>query len=448
MKHSQKGFTLVELLVVIAILAILATVSVVGYTAFIQKANLSNDQATITMINKVLMAEEVFGKPENITEALDALRANGFSYEKQVPYSTGYHYGYHNVTNRYYLLDKSNNVCYPEGATVPTSELWLPYKNHATSIVAGVSMYYAVGMVDSQIQFDQAFTTGSFVLDLNGNVCTVNKGAAQVSIQNGIVTGDGFAIGSGVQSIVAGKAPAETTDAQGKVTKRVYTGTLNPGGLSDGRSETTYNEVEYIDCVFTDQVEIWHSTTLKGAQVTFTNCKFINIDSFAIVLQPGRNVDGVYTGPTSAEESSVVTIAGCEFINCNRGIHISDWEYTTVNITDCKFSLKTGETPYNCIQISNYDSDAELKTLKINFENNDIASANGVIYFHNDMKDPQDLASFKAIFGDFSSNTYSSKVAKIADRYEYTEGHVLYLAGQEGNAMNPTFKAELEALVK
>lgn len=39
MKHTQKGFTLVELLVVIAILAILATVSVVGYTAYIEKAN-------------------------------------------------------------------------------------------------------------------------------------------------------------------------------------------------------------------------------------------------------------------------------------------------------------------------------------------------------------------------------------------------------------------------
>lgn len=39
MKHTQKGFTLVELLVVIAILAILATVSVVGYTSYISKAN-------------------------------------------------------------------------------------------------------------------------------------------------------------------------------------------------------------------------------------------------------------------------------------------------------------------------------------------------------------------------------------------------------------------------
>ena len=37
--NTRKGFTLVELLVVIAILAILATVSVVGYTSFIKSAD-------------------------------------------------------------------------------------------------------------------------------------------------------------------------------------------------------------------------------------------------------------------------------------------------------------------------------------------------------------------------------------------------------------------------
>ncbi|MBQ9978925.1 MAG: type II secretion system protein [Clostridia bacterium] len=44
---KTKGFTLVELLVVIAILAILATVSVVGYTSFINNADKSAmDQET------------------------------------------------------------------------------------------------------------------------------------------------------------------------------------------------------------------------------------------------------------------------------------------------------------------------------------------------------------------------------------------------------------------
>ena len=47
-KQQKKAFTLVELLVVIAILAILASVAVVGYTAFIKNAAVSNDENVAT----------------------------------------------------------------------------------------------------------------------------------------------------------------------------------------------------------------------------------------------------------------------------------------------------------------------------------------------------------------------------------------------------------------
>lgn len=62
MRNNKKGFTLVELLVVIAILAILASVAVVGYTAFIEKAEQSNIDTEIhqieTNINAELMVSE------------------------------------------------------------------------------------------------------------------------------------------------------------------------------------------------------------------------------------------------------------------------------------------------------------------------------------------------------------------------------------------------------
>lgn len=58
MKNAKKkGFTLVELLVVIAILAILASVSVVGYTAFIDKANESNARTELTQIRDFINAK-------------------------------------------------------------------------------------------------------------------------------------------------------------------------------------------------------------------------------------------------------------------------------------------------------------------------------------------------------------------------------------------------------
>ena len=55
MKNTKKGFTLVELLVVIAILAILASVAVVGYTAFLDKAN---DSATKSEAHQIKTAVE------------------------------------------------------------------------------------------------------------------------------------------------------------------------------------------------------------------------------------------------------------------------------------------------------------------------------------------------------------------------------------------------------
>ena len=58
MKNTRKGFTLVELLVVIAILAILATVSVVGYTSFINRANDSVAQQELTQIRDYYIASK------------------------------------------------------------------------------------------------------------------------------------------------------------------------------------------------------------------------------------------------------------------------------------------------------------------------------------------------------------------------------------------------------
>lgn len=60
-ENKKKGFTLVELLVVIAILAILATVSIVGYTAFINRAHQSNAETEAHQIKTLLDAELLSG---------------------------------------------------------------------------------------------------------------------------------------------------------------------------------------------------------------------------------------------------------------------------------------------------------------------------------------------------------------------------------------------------
>lgn len=60
--NKKKGFTLVELLVVIAILAILATVSVVGYTAFINNANKTAADQEIRQIENIINSALIVNK--------------------------------------------------------------------------------------------------------------------------------------------------------------------------------------------------------------------------------------------------------------------------------------------------------------------------------------------------------------------------------------------------
>ena len=53
--HNHEGFTLVELIIVIAILAILSTGAIAGYSAYVEKANKTADKALASEIKNVLM---------------------------------------------------------------------------------------------------------------------------------------------------------------------------------------------------------------------------------------------------------------------------------------------------------------------------------------------------------------------------------------------------------
>ena len=76
------------------------------------------------------------------------------------------------------------------------------------------------------------------------------------------------------------------------------------------------------------------------------------------------------------------------------------------------------------MQISNYANADELATLKVNFTNNNVVSANGVVYFYHNLNNIA-LDVFKGVLN-FSGNTYAKDVDKIADRGQYTDAHVLY----------------------
>ena len=114
MKQTKKGFTLVELLVVIAILAVLATVSIVGYLSFINKANISVDEHAVTQFNIVLEGEEILGNvPENAYDVKAIFTTHGYNQEL-VPITAGYTFYWYKTDNIVVLTDGDGKITFPQ----------------------------------------------------------------------------------------------------------------------------------------------------------------------------------------------------------------------------------------------------------------------------------------------------------------------------------------------
>ena len=113
-QRRQKGFTLVELLVVIAIIAILATVSIIGYTQFIKRANMSADQQAVTQMNTLLEGLDVNNEPDDVVDLWTYLNETGLDAEDYKPLSKDHYFFWDQSLNRILLVDKDNKVVFPE----------------------------------------------------------------------------------------------------------------------------------------------------------------------------------------------------------------------------------------------------------------------------------------------------------------------------------------------
>ena len=107
MKNNQ-GFTIVELVIVIAVVAILAAVMIPTFSAIIKKANISSDIQTARNMGVILTAE----KPQNAYEAVAALKKHGF--ERLHPKTKFYSFYWIKSLNTVILTDEGDHPIYPE----------------------------------------------------------------------------------------------------------------------------------------------------------------------------------------------------------------------------------------------------------------------------------------------------------------------------------------------
>ena len=77
-KTNKKGFTIVELVIVIAVVAILAAVLVPTFVSVVKKANESKDTQLVRNLNTALAVDTEVGKHETMQSALEAAAKAGY----------------------------------------------------------------------------------------------------------------------------------------------------------------------------------------------------------------------------------------------------------------------------------------------------------------------------------------------------------------------------------
>ena len=195
-KFKRKGFTIVELVIVIAVIAILSAVLIPTISNLVKKANLAADEKANVNMNKLAAMGNAEDAYDYASDVVETLYSYGFNEGKLVTYSSGYHYAYDFEKNQFYLLDDKDNAIYPHDQ-VDESKLWGFYNNSKGDKIEGVTKYIALSPIYNTVPFyDQEdsvfYGTSNFILDLNNNYIGI-EGRSNITIINGqAVENSGF----------------------------------------------------------------------------------------------------------------------------------------------------------------------------------------------------------------------------------------------------------------
>ena len=117
----KRGFTIMELVIVIAVIAVLAAVLIPTFANIIQRANESNDISVARNMNTILATEQIGGEaPQSMDEATYILLQNGYSLDNLNPTAEGNYFAWDKGSNRLVYFDSEGTVLYSENGTYST----------------------------------------------------------------------------------------------------------------------------------------------------------------------------------------------------------------------------------------------------------------------------------------------------------------------------------------
>ncbi len=224
-RNNKKGFTIIELVVVIAVIAILAAVLIPTFSSIIKKANESVDIQAAKNMNTFLATADITDGVDSILDVYDVFEESDYIVENYAPLYKGRSYYYSVEDNMVLYLDTDGNVIYPEGKittgkTILSLNLscvegkqpstYSEVNSEIKATVTNAAEYvYVIEAYNKASEGSKLTLTIDGTIDMKGGECYIKatKGDVTISGTNNAV----------IKNVTSTTAVLETTDANGKL---------------------------------------------------------------------------------------------------------------------------------------------------------------------------------------------------------------------------------------
>ena len=237
---NKKGFTIVELVVVVAVIAILAAVLIPTFSGVIAKAKLSADQKAVSTMNTAIAMEGA----ETLEEAMAALEKHNINAKNLIPVSAGYSFFWNDEINKI-ELKKAEEIT--EDIAESVKQIGIAVKT-AASLEEAVADGIKYIKIEENIKVDSAITVKageSVIVDLNEKTVDVAESdtinhkhyyafdvKGELTLKNGTINARGVQTYAGANLVIEDGVTINAIDNDGGATIFVREGssvTINGG---------------------------------------------------------------------------------------------------------------------------------------------------------------------------------------------------------------------------
>lgn len=373
----KRGFTIMELVIVIAVIAVLAAVLIPTFANITNRANESANEQTVTSMNRILMAESVENPPEDYEEVRELMKANG--YTNLTSNIEGQYFGWLKEKNAIVLYEIDGNdriVVYPEeyASETPVEAGTLFALREAAATPEEFVQAVNSASDGDTITLDSDMTIEGTTLQIYDKDLTLDLGGNNLTFGDTYTAPDGE---GGTYSSVPKIYITNYSDGNSNETINIVNGTIIDNA-DEGARNDTYQSLITIDSNSSDSISLDNVTVISRSG---NYALYINNNISSSVTLHEATIQGmcVFTDVSLTTIDSTCTFIGNEgddfIITTNTALTIEGGTFTTAENQYAIFVGATGSDYALTIKGGTFtggrnneieDTDEELELIGLN----------------------------------------------------------------------------------